>query len=217
MSCTCDHEHKGLVTADVLQQHMHPYLPALGEAGRRYHMMRAAAEFMEQSNAFEGVFYLDAQSMVDMYEVCTRDGLMPLKVRQVQIGGHRLNKRTHDYADDCYHDHHAHDTYFFEPDGTLYITPAPGCDGRSNIEVRATVGLTLDACAVPKVVADRYIKTIVSGALASAYLLDDTEFFDTRKAGVHESRFRRGIASAKGTKLGDFSTGPTYMKPARWV
>lgn len=210
MTCNCEHSGR-LVSADDIQEHIRPYLPALDAPGRRYFMMRACTEFMSETNLVEGVFYLDAQACVDTYRMETKDGIIPLRISQVQCGDDRFDVRTDDYS------HQRGRSYFFNPPFDIHLHPAPQCDIPSAIEIRATLGLSYSACAVPSIILDRYLDTLVSGALSKAYLMEDTEFSDPRKAGIHRSNFLRGIKQALKEKAGAFSNGPLFMKSARWV
>jgi hypothetical protein len=149
---------------------------------------------------------------VSDYTIDTDDGYVIKSIREVVVDGVSLPAlESVSYID------RGRTGYYFSKPCSVLVNPAPRCDAREGVLVRAVVAPSRTSCFVEQWVYDEYASDIVVGALSHIMLMRDAGWFDTTAGGIYARRWSAALARAKVDRARNHNSAPAKFKIPRWI
>jgi hypothetical protein len=100
--------------------------------------------------------------------------------------------------------------------GNTVWMQAPVEDVQNGATVKVTLKPTQEACDIPERLYQDWSDVIVDGAAARCFVIPKTEWYNISLATYYTKQYSVGVTRAKNSRVLKQSTGPLYMKGARF-
>lgn len=207
---TCEVSHADTVPLDEFLPYVMYQVSGLPAEVAAHTLRLSAIELAKHTGLLERTIHMNSQQGVEFYELNVGQDVVISSVRQVTVNG--CCYEPYRELCDCLPNRH----FYYDKQRGLMIDPA-GDDRAKGIEVIAKVVPDQDACELDRCLYDVHAEVVSDGAMARIMNIPTAPWYEPNSARTFARAFASGRSAAAKIAGKRSMSGPTIIKPRRWV